>query len=104
MPHNEGPYMKARYAFFFTGLIVALFFSFFEAATDYADLKSLNLSNWDEYSFLNLLTHNVYNWASWFIASLILMNVVPVPISLEIIGLPYIAPSSSDMPNASERK
>ena len=30
--------------------------------------------------------------------------VVPVPISLEIIGLPNIAPSSSEMPNASERR
>ena len=33
-----------------------------------------------------------------------LTKVVPVPISLEIIGLPYIAPSSRETPKASERK
>jgi hypothetical protein len=34
----------------------------------------------------------------------ILMNEVPVPISLEINGLPYMAPSNNEMPKASERK
>lgn len=66
--------MKSKYAFFLVATIIVIFFAVFESMNDYVDLSYLNLQDGNDFEYWTMLKYNTFNWLSWFIASLILIN------------------------------